>query len=150
MDNTRPLVDALRPFAEAARHFTSAVHNGGYERVISSVNGEDFRRAAATLATLSPASHDSRPDLPGSPEAKIESYNTAHEDAVEMGYPSLTEALEHLGELRSTPAPDALREKAFNAGWDAGAEWSNGSGLTEEWEAKSAALRTEGGWSNGR
>jgi hypothetical protein len=31
---------------------------------------------------------------------KALSYDHAHEDAVEMGYPSLTEALEHLEELR--------------------------------------------------
>lgn len=61
----------------------------------------------------SPMTHD-RPteqvELPSTPdtEAKAMSYDHAHEIAIEMGYPSLTEALEHLDELRArTPSPDA-------------------------------------------
>ncbi len=43
---------------------------------------------------------DDRPDL-GSPDCKIITYNEFHELAVEMGYPSMTEAFEHLDELRA-------------------------------------------------
>lgn len=40
-------------------------------------------------------------------EMKALSYDHAHVDAVEMGYPSLTEALEHLEELRELRAADS-------------------------------------------
>lgn len=46
---------------------------------------------------------DPQPEIIGDPLCKIVSYNQTHEDAVEMGYPSITEALEHLDELRTTP-----------------------------------------------
>lgn len=36
-------------------------------------------------------------------EAKLIAYEDAHAVAVEMGYPSLTEALEHLAALRPQP-----------------------------------------------
>lgn len=53
---------------------------------------------------------DDRPHISGAPVCKIAAYNDAHEDAVGMGYPSLTEALEHLSELREvaalSPAPE--------------------------------------------
>jgi len=48
---------------------------------------------------------DPQPELAGSALCKVMSYNWAHEDAVRMGYPSLTEALEHLDELRAAQPP---------------------------------------------
>jgi|TARA_R100000479_G_scaffold176487_1_gene131362 hypothetical protein len=55
---------------------------------------------------------DDRPDIPGDPIAKIASYNDCHEEALRMGYPSMTEALEHLHELRTQPDASA-REDAM-------------------------------------
>lgn len=55
---------------------------------------------------------DARPDIQGDPEAKIASYNDAHQTAKDMGYPSLTEALEHLEELRATHPSGDARELA--------------------------------------
>lgn len=49
---------------------------------------------------------DPQPEIIGDPLCKIVSYNQAHEVAVEMGYPSLTEALEHLDELRAPTTPE--------------------------------------------
>ena len=49
-------------------------------------HGPLFKHVAAALGDLA---------------CKIVSYDDAHMDAVRMGYPSLTEALEHLDELRS-------------------------------------------------
>lgn len=61
------------------------------------------------LSTLRPSPDsasiiDPQPEIVGDPVCKIVSYNQAHEDAVEMGYPSITEALEHLDELRAERA----------------------------------------------
>lgn len=53
---------------------------------------------------------DPQPELPGSALCKVMSYNWAHEDAVRMGYPSLTEALEHLSELRALAKDDSSKE----------------------------------------
>lgn len=44
---------------------------------------------------------DPQPEIAGDPLCKIVAYNQMHETAVELGYPSVTEALEHLDELRS-------------------------------------------------
>lgn len=55
---------------------------------------------------------DPQPEIAGAPISKIVSYNQAHEDAVEMGYPSLTEALEHLSELRSPVAESTPTDAA--------------------------------------
>jgi hypothetical protein len=48
------------------------------------------------------------PEVIGSDEAKIDSYDEMHRIATDLGYPSLLEALEHLDELRNTtrPAPE--------------------------------------------
>jgi hypothetical protein len=53
---------------------------------------------------------DNRPDLVGDPVCKVASYNECHEDAVSLGYPSLTEALEHLSELKEARSADGGRE----------------------------------------
>jgi len=39
---------------------------------------------------------DDRPDIPGDPLAKVMSYNDLHDDALQLGYPSILEALEDL------------------------------------------------------
>ncbi len=41
-------------------------------------------------------------DVEGDIACKVMSYDEAHMDAADMGYPSLTEALEHLSELRTS------------------------------------------------
>ena len=56
---------------------------------------------AGADAALSAMQGDGRPDLVGSLECKIASYNEFHELAVAMGYPSMTEAFEHLSELKA-------------------------------------------------
>lgn len=55
-------------------------------------------------------------------ETKAMSYDHAHEDAVSMGYPSLTEALEHLDELRQSSAvlpSEAITDEMVAAGIEA-------------------------------
>lgn len=72
------------------------------------VSGEEFDDIAAALARFE-RDHmivDRCPEIPGHPECKIESYNEAREIVAGMGYASITEALEHLEELRSTPTVD--------------------------------------------
>lgn len=87
---------------------TREMVDAGYAEVrglVGPASWNDCKRViSAALASTRPDNEgelviDPRPDIVGSPLAKVMSYNDAHEDAVAMGYPSLTEALEHLEEL---------------------------------------------------
>ena len=83
----------------------------------------DTEEAAITAWNTRTNNHaelvDDRPDFVGDPICKIASYNECHETALELGYPSLTEALEHLSELKESHSPhaelvEALRDIAEN------------------------------------
>lgn len=45
-----------------------------------------------------------RPEAEPSIEMQAEAYRMSHEDAVALGYPSITEALEHLADLKAEPS----------------------------------------------
>jgi len=60
------------------------------------------RLALRIDTALAPTTQGTEPSV----EAMVLSYKWAHEDAVSMGYPSLTEALEHLAELKEQPETD--------------------------------------------
>jgi len=64
-----------------------------------------YRSADAILTALQSAGmqvvEDDRPEFKGSAMAKVMSYNEMHEQAVELGYPSMLEALEDLDRLKA-------------------------------------------------
>lgn len=86
---------------------------------------EHWRRyARAALSILPPTTSagqgelvDPQPEIVGDPICKIVSYNHAHETAVELGYRSITEALEALSEY---PARVKELEEVLS---QAGGQW---------------------------
>jgi hypothetical protein len=79
------------------------------------------------------------------PDAKLLAYQHAHEQAVSMGYASLTEALEA---LESMPTPnDDLRERAAMAAFKALLEtgdWTPAECARMAWEAADAFIVAKG------
>jgi hypothetical protein len=89
-----------------------------WTRWLCGASKEDMRRE---LIRIYSAHND---DIEGDVACKVMSYDEAHMDAAEMGYPSLTEALEHLDELResalSTRTPEAAQVEITDAMIEAG------------------------------
>jgi hypothetical protein len=67
---------------------------------------------ARDIALSALQSIDPQPEIVGDPLCKIVSYNQCHEEAVELGYPSLTEALEDLERLKAPPPVAGEEETA--------------------------------------
>lgn len=72
---------------------------------------------------------------------KVMSYNHAHEDAVAMGYPSLTEALEHLSSLREQPSRKAVSKEEIERAADELLNHFIKSNMSERSLAKAAIRR---------
>ena len=103
MANREKLVDAI----------ISAYHTTRLAGVSAASHVLSHREVQDAFAALSTMQGDDRPDLVGNPECKIASYNEFHEIAVGMGYPSMTEAFEHLSELKAIDEGEGAAKSAL-------------------------------------
>lgn len=103
-----PAINSGGEVERAAQAYLDANETADRQRNVQAYfavrEAENALRAALAAMDRAPGVDDSRPDFVGSPQAKIEAYNQMHETAVELGYPSILEALEALEDL-SQPEP---------------------------------------------